>query len=149
MSTATTTTLNKHDCCFCICSCFCFRCCSARNKSLTRDVFGPPVPLESKAAFIAAVMNRAAAGNTFRNRIKALMHELQRAEQRQQAGGGIGGGGRGLGGGFGGGMRPAPPGGLLVQQGPRGMMPRPGSGPSLLAQQQQGSGVKRLRSPDS
>jgi hypothetical protein len=66
-------------------------CCSAKTKHLPRDVFGPPAPLEAKATFIAAIVNRAATGANFKNKVNSLYTELQR---QQVAGGAVGLGAR-------------------------------------------------------
>lgn len=50
-------------------------------------MFGPPVTLESKAAFIAAVVNRAATGQQFKNKVQGLLKESQAEQQLQVAGG--------------------------------------------------------------
>lgn len=95
-------------------SCCC--CCSARTRNLPRELWGPAATLESKAAFIAAILNRATAGQQFKNKVNSLYNELQREQQQQQqhhgaAGGGLlgrgmlGGGGLGIGGGLGGGLQ--------------------------------------------
>jgi hypothetical protein len=73
----------------CCCSGVC--CCSAKTKHLPRDVFGPPAPLEAKATFIAAIVNRAATGANFKNRVNSLYTELQR---QQVAGAAVGLGAR-------------------------------------------------------
>lgn len=71
--------------------------CSAKTRTLPREVFGPPVPLEAKSALIAAIVNRAATGGQLRNRASNLFSSLRR-EGQQAAAGGLGGLGGGRGG---------------------------------------------------